>query len=125
MLIIKRISPIFIALLLLLACNSNLNNKSTGSLNEPESQVPAKRIIGKYVYLDANNTLHVKKNCVALLMGMEDCSGCLGVKHIRIYDLPMYRNAYFCSQCIDDSIFECLEDSIESYQIFVADSIAL
>ena len=86
---------LFVPFLLLLSCSSNNNNV-----------YPLDPTLGKYVYLDSANVLHVIKECASI-------NG-TGIKFVKLHDLESDSTRTFCPECVSDRIYEQIDSAIKS-----------
>lgn len=71
--------------------------------------------LGKYIYLDINETLHVRRHCPAI--GKQ--AGELGsadrtVTRISIDEVDVSMLDYTCSRCVNDEIYEQLLKMVQN-----------
>lgn len=83
------------------------NNKENKQYNET--------IIGKYVYLDTNETLHAHRHCTAIgkqagELGSADRS----VTRISIDEVDISMLDYTCSRCVNDETYEQLLKMVQN-----------
>ena len=79
---------------------------------EKKQENPA---LGKYVYLDTNETLHVRRHCTAIgkqagELGSADRS----VTRISIDEVDISMLDYTCSRCVNDEIYEQLLKMVQN-----------
>lgn len=82
---------------------------SCGKTDEKKEIV--KRDLGKYVYVDDNNTVHVNPHCYRLIRGKDDKGHDIYAKHpIDTLEFVITDKEYFrvCTRCVEDSIYERL-----------------
>lgn len=85
---------LFVPFLLLLSCSKGKDYTTC----EPS--------LGKYVYLDSTNVLHI----------IELCSGQNGegIKFVKVKDLESDSTRRFCPYCVSDSVYEQIDSAIKS-----------
>lgn len=83
--------------------------------NNQKNEDSQKSVVGKYVYLDTENTLHVRRNCHAIgkqpgELGSTDRT----VSRVEIEDVTSDMIEYTCSRCVTDEIYEELKDFVNN-----------
>lgn len=77
--------------------------------------------VGKYVYVDCYNTIHIDRKCASQLSENpktkeERMANMLGVSFVDTCGLKQYSNGYqfkFCPKCIDDDVYKHLQTIME------------
>lgn len=81
------------------------NNKHDKEKTEPA--------IGKYVYIDTDETLHVRRRCYAIGKQKGELGGTnRSVTRIPVEDVTISMLDYSCSRCVSDELYEQLEKII-------------
>lgn len=75
------------------------NNKSDEKQTEP--------VVGKYLYIDTNETLHVRRYCPAIGKQVGELGGVnRAVSRIPVNSITNSMLDYSCSRCVNDDIYE-------------------
>lgn len=77
--------------------------------------------VGKYVYVDCYNTIHIDRECASKLSENpkteeERMANMMGVNFVDTCELNQYSNGYrfkFCPKCIDDDVYKHLQTIME------------
>ena len=113
----------FLITLLSSACSHN---------EEKTSEAAESRSLGKYVYVDDNNILHIDPNCSKLRNGKDDYGHDIYAKHpVDTANFMIENSESFrvCARCVSDNEYEYLlkisENNTENHSYSVAaDTIA-
>lgn len=74
-----------------------------------------KPVIGKYVYMDTNETIHIRRHCPAIGKQPSELGGAeRAVTRIPVEAVSISMLDYSCSRCISDEAYEELERIIRS-----------
>ena len=126
----KKINKYLFAFLLLcslISCSNKKNDSTTKETKKDEQQIKQekpKELIGKYIYIDANNVAHRSIGCHIIQGQIERYSRKveLGLNSSiqRVLTDTLNRNVLdsSCFYCIGDSIYEVLLDRIESRKLY-------
>lgn len=96
----KRLLILSLILPFMCSCTSN------SAKDEPK--------VGKYVYLDSHNVLHVKNPCV-LGLAITDEKGneyYKSVQRLDLYAVREYHLLNLCAWCVDDGTYEELQEIV-------------
>ena len=94
-------------LIVAVSCASNPNEEKQQS-NEVDTSLP---VIGKYVYVDANQVSHIYSHCsviVGLFTSEDNTSHNSSLRRILVDTINRRDLEQCCSYCISDSIYEAL-----------------
>ncbi len=80
-----------------------------------QAQENKESLVGDYVYIDANDALHVRNNCISLRHVTNEFTGNtdMSVERIPIEECTRNMLQSTCSRCVTDSIYEHLLKTIE------------
>ncbi len=92
-------------LLLLLSCSNEKQEQPEKRLSPIDSIAKEKIIPPSYYYIDKNNIIHSKKNCYALALAE---NAVLGFKRISRNAFIADSSYYYCTKCINDSIYSSI-----------------
>ena len=72
-----------------------------------------KPAIGKYVYMDTNETIHIRRHCPAIGKQPGELGGAeRAVTRIPVEEVSISMLDYSCSRCVSDELYEQLEKII-------------
>ena len=96
----------FILSLLAVSCSNNANKEDK------------EHLIGKYVYLDSQGILHIKKRCV-LGMQITDATGNNYYKSIEFIDTTLLTKEHIkalCTWCVEDEHYSQLKHIVNGHE---------
>lgn len=85
----------------LFACSPNKEQEKESKTEETEN------VIGEYVYMDTNKTIHINRDCISFIL-KERTS--FGVHPIKRTELKLDDIYFICTKCISDQNYENLKD---------------
>lgn len=96
----KNFAIVIVFFLAFCACSPDKEREKKSKTEETEN------VIGEYVYMDTNKTLHIDKDCMSFILN-EKAS--FGVHPIKRSELKLNDIYFICTECVSDQNYENLK----------------